>query len=96
MFIIDYQDLPGRRANRQNYLAAATAEETCQERSASITSVDEETIHLLQSQNILVQRNYLVLGEVIGEGKNRANNCRCCIYACEFSVVQAPLCIKIF
>lgn len=76
LLYIDYQDWPGRRRNRPSSTAAAEdiPEETC-ERSASGASVDEETMHLLESQNILVPRNYLSLGDVIGEGTTYFLNC---------------------
>ena len=71
--LLDYQDWPNKRRKRQNSAtasasAAAIPEESCQ-RSASITSIDEETMHLLQTKDILYPRNYLILGDIIGEGK---------------------------
>ncbi|KFM64204.1 Hepatocyte growth factor receptor, partial [Stegodyphus mimosarum] len=61
----DYHDWRGRSITRQTSAGSAAAA-TCEE--SVCTAVDEETMHLLQSQNILVNRDYLTLGDVIGEG----------------------------
>lgn len=44
------------------------------EESASAHQVDEETMRLLESENILIYRNYLSLGEIIGVGERFQSN----------------------
>ncbi|KAG8173530.1 hypothetical protein JTE90_008864, partial [Oedothorax gibbosus] len=70
----DYHDLRGRNINRQ---ISATKEATAakwhpDEAEVSpedeVPGVDEETRHLLESENILIYRNELTLGEIIGVG----------------------------
>ncbi|KAF8783541.1 Tyrosine-protein kinase transforming protein SEA like protein [Argiope bruennichi] len=70
----DYQDWRGRIQSRQTSAkqstsAKAQVEEVVEaEESASAHQVDEETMRLLESENILIYRNYLSLGEIIGVG----------------------------
>ncbi|GIY68379.1 hypothetical protein CDAR_586171 [Caerostris darwini] len=71
----DYHDWRGRTLSRQTSAKQSTSakgqpvEEVAAEAAAAAARpVDEETMRLLESENILIYRNYLSLGEIIGVG----------------------------
>lgn len=70
----DYQDCRGRSLSRQQTCAKeATAAkwqpEEAKQEAEEIAGVDDETRHLLESENILIYRSELTLGEIIGVGE---------------------------
>ncbi|GFQ93840.1 hypothetical protein TNCT_654031 [Trichonephila clavata] len=70
----DYHDWRGRSISRQTSAKQSTSakgqpvEEEEAGAGVAARPVDEETMRLLESENILIYRNYLSLGEIIGVG----------------------------
>ncbi|PRD24426.1 UNVERIFIED_CONTAM: hypothetical protein NCL1_43810 [Trichonephila clavipes] len=91
----DYHDWRGRSISRQTSAKQSTsakgqpAEEEEAVAGAAARPVDEETMRLLESENILIYRNYLSLGEIIGVGHFG------CVYKGELQIPEKEEKVKV-